>query len=62
MLEGEIPSSMPKLTYLSTLDLSYNNLTRLYNNNPSMYDGNTGLYGDLLKRKCPGTDASNDYI
>uniref|UniRef100_A0A0D3HN42 Leucine-rich repeat-containing N-terminal plant-type domain-containing protein n=1 Tax=Oryza barthii TaxID=65489 RepID=A0A0D3HN42_9ORYZ len=70
-LSGEIPSSISKLTYLSTLDLSYNNLIgripsggqldTLYNNNPSMYDGNAGLCGDILKKKCPGNDASNDY-
>ena len=70
-LSGEIPSSISKLTYLSTLDLSYNNLIgrissggqldTLYNNNPSMYDGNAGLCGDILKKKCPRNDASNDY-
>ncbi|EEC68370.1 hypothetical protein OsI_36507 [Oryza sativa Indica Group] len=36
-------------------------LDTLYNNNPSMYDGNAGLCGDILKKKCPGNDASNDY-
>nr|ABA94355.1 Leucine Rich Repeat family protein [Oryza sativa Japonica Group] len=54
-----------------TIDLSSNYLTgripsggqldTLYNNNPSMYDGNAGLCGDILKKKCPGNDASNDY-
>nr|CDM85725.1 unnamed protein product [Triticum aestivum] len=57
-----IPSSLSKITYLSFLNLSENNLTgrippgsqldTLYQEHPSIYDGNSGLCGPPLQKNC----------
>jgi hypothetical protein len=61
-ISNGIPPSLSDLTYLSYLDLSYNDLVgtipsgrqldTLYTENPSMYTGNTGLCGRPLEGIC----------
>ncbi|XBI21200.1 hypothetical protein VPH35_062346 [Triticum aestivum] len=67
-----IPSSLSKITYLSFLNLSENNLTgrippgsqldTLYQEHPSIYDGNSGLCGPPLQKNCStnGTSTQDD--
>jgi len=67
MLNGEIPTSLSNLAFLSYMDLSYNNLTgripsgsqldTLYAANPSMYTGNIGLCRPPLENNCSSIDA-----
>ncbi|XP_056160111.1 receptor-like protein EIX2 [Syzygium oleosum] len=65
-LSGTIPQGISVLTYLAHLNLSCNNFTGQIPKgyqiqtliDPSIYAGNPLLCGDLLRRKCPGAEAS----
>ncbi|RWW40241.1 hypothetical protein BHE74_00054364, partial [Ensete ventricosum] len=65
LLDGEIPSSISGLNYLSYLNLSYNNLSgRIPVGNqmqtltdPTIHAGNPDLCGTPLTNKCTGDEA-----
>ncbi|XP_060667255.1 receptor-like protein EIX1 [Ziziphus jujuba] len=62
-LFGPIPLSMPSLTFLNHLNLSYNTLSRKIPTanqfqtleDPSIYQGNAGLFGKPLPTDCTGS-------
>ncbi|KAF6167612.1 hypothetical protein GIB67_031195 [Kingdonia uniflora] len=67
-LSGEIPLSIPYLTFLGFLNLSYNSLsgkiptiTQLQSFNESGYNGNLDMCGPPLRKKYTKDEAPSDH-